>query len=147
MESKALAETEAFSAARSTHPRVTLDSMQAKIATEHYFIIGEALTALGHITHPATAILTVCVLVTTSGFTILGKSAPASPENFDPLKGQTFAYEDAIKQLWPLEGYLLRDKLHHDETAQVVHRDAGTGQFVTEADAAADPGGTTREKV
>ncbi len=46
-----------------------------------------------------------------NGFTVIGKSAPASPENFDPEKGKRFAYEDAVKQLWPLEGYALRERL------------------------------------
>ncbi len=46
-----------------------------------------------------------------NGFTVIGKSAPASPENFDAETGRLFAYEDAIKQLWPLEGYALRERL------------------------------------
>ena len=46
-----------------------------------------------------------------NGFKVVGKSAPASPENFDPEKGRELAYEDAFRQLWPLEGYLLRERL------------------------------------
>ena len=46
-----------------------------------------------------------------NGFTLVGKSAPASPENFDPEKGREFAYQDAIRQAWPLMGFSLRDKL------------------------------------
>jgi len=113
MQSETLKATEAYSAARSTHPRVSLSDMEGKIAAEHYFTAGAALTALNHPVDPSgpLRLLTICVLVMANGFTIIGKSAPASPENFDPEKGARFAYEDAIKQLWPLEGYALRERL------------------------------------
>jgi hypothetical protein len=41
-------------------------------------------------------------LVLRSGFVVIGTSAPMSPANFDREKGAIFAYEDAIRQLWPL---------------------------------------------
>lgn len=56
-------------------------------------------------------VLTICLLVLRNGFTVIGKSAPASPENFNVELGQKFAYEDAPRQLWPLMGYALRDRL------------------------------------
>ena len=113
MNSETLQATEAYSAARSTHPRVSLGDMEGKISAQHYFTAGQAIAALGQPTDPnsPTDILTICILVMQNGFTVIGKSAPASPENFDPEKGQRFAYEDAIKQLWPLEGYALRERL------------------------------------
>lgn len=111
MHSDALEATERYSAAKSTHPRVSLDSMKAKIATEAYFTAGDAGDALGIPTHDAARLLTLCIITMQNGFTLVGKSAPASPENFDAEKGRTFAYEDAIKQLWPLEGYALRERL------------------------------------
>lgn len=55
--------------------------------------------------------LTVCVLVLRNGFTVVGKSACASPENFNAELGAKIAREDARKQIWALEGYLLRSKL------------------------------------
>jgi hypothetical protein len=119
MESKALEVTEAYSAARSAHPRVTLESMRAKIIHEFYFVLGDALDLLDM--SPATEadltaldVYTVCVLVLDNGWVVTGHSAPASPDNFDKEKGRTFAYEKAIAQLWPLEGYLLRAKLHKE---------------------------------
>lgn len=132
MESKALEATEAYSAYRSTAPRVTLDSMRANIAYEAYFTVGDAIASIeytdGEFVRDSSllvasrptdmgqvdtqlGILTLCVLTMRNGFTIIGKSAPASSENFDAEKGRTFAFEDAIRQLWPLEGYLLRDRL------------------------------------
>lgn len=84
---------------------------EGKIAAEAYFTAGDAGDALGIPTHDAAKLLTICIITMQNGFTLIGKSAPASPENFDPEKGKRFAYEDAIKQLWPLEGYALREKL------------------------------------
>lgn len=57
---------------------------------------------------------TVCCLVLPNGFTVIGKSAAASPENFDAEIGQKIALNDARSQLWALEGYLLRQRLHED---------------------------------
>ena len=111
MHSDTLNETERYSADKSTHPRVSLGDMEGKIAGEHYFTAGEAAAALGHPASAPLDLLTICILVMRNGFTVIGKSAPASPENFDTEKGRRFAYEDAIKQLWPLEGYALRERL------------------------------------
>lgn len=56
-------------------------------------------------------VFSLCILVMKNGFIVVGKSAPASPENFNPELGKKFAYEDAIRQLWPLMGFSLRDRL------------------------------------
>lgn len=113
MNSESLNAAEALSAKGATHPRVSVKSMEDKIVAQHYFTAGAAVAALGQPTNPNSPldILTICILVMENGFTVIGKSAPASPENFDAEKGKTFAYEDAIKQLWPLEGYALRERL------------------------------------
>lgn len=111
MHSDTLKATDDYSATKATHPRVSLDDMKSKIAAEAYFTAGEAGEALGIPTHSAAKLLTLCIVTMQNGFTLVGKSAPASPENFDAEKGRRFAYEDAIKQLWPLEGYALREKL------------------------------------
>lgn len=106
--------SEALAAKGATAPRVSLDDMKAKVAREHYFVAADAVSAVENsVSAPddPLRLLTICILVMRNGFTIIGKSAPASPENFDRDKGRTFAYEDAIKQLWPLEGYALRDRL------------------------------------
>lgn len=103
--------TEAYSAARSTHPRVSLADIQANIVQEHFFTAAEAVSALGQPSSAPLEMLTICILVTRNDFVIIGKSAPASPENFDVEKGKTFAYEDAVRQLWPLMGYALKERL------------------------------------
>lgn len=109
--------TEDYSAARSTHPRVSLDDIKHDI--QHYAFInaGAALAEGGKAVPESTLLLTLCIMTMRNGFVVLGKSAPASPENFDQEKGETFAYEDAIRQLWPLMGYALRQKLYEARAA------------------------------
>jgi hypothetical protein len=98
MNSESLKATEAESAANATAPRVTLESMEAKIA-EKLFL------------RPGDGVLTLCVLTMQNGFYVVGDSAPASSENFNAELGCKFAYENAIRQLWKLEGYALREQL------------------------------------
>lgn len=97
--SDSLEVTDAASAAVAIAPRVTLDSIKAKVADTRYLIIEP---------------LTICILTMANGFFVVGKAAPASPENFNAQLGRQFAYEDCIRQIWTLEGYLLRDALHSE---------------------------------
>jgi hypothetical protein len=55
--------------------------------------------------------LSLCLLIMENGFVLVGKSAPASAANFNAELGKKLAYEDCIRQLWPLEGYALRSRL------------------------------------
>jgi hypothetical protein len=57
-------------------------------------------------------LLTFCVLVLQSGFTVTGESACASPENFDPEIGRRVARANAVQKLWPLMGDALKQDLH-----------------------------------
>lgn len=99
-----------------TAPRVTPQQIEEKIASEHYFTAYAGAKAF-RITRdePANSealkLLTLCVLVMRNGFTVVGKSACASPENFDAELGRKIARQDAFNQIWPLEGYLLRERL------------------------------------
>jgi len=54
---------------------------------------------------------TVCLLTLKNGYTVTGESACASPENFDKEVGREVAFKDARNKLWPLLGFLLKDKL------------------------------------
>jgi hypothetical protein len=63
------------------------------------------------VVQPSLLVLSICILVMRNGFTIIGKAAPASPANFDRALGIRLAYEDAVRQVWPLMGYALREKL------------------------------------
>ncbi|HCD4414278.1 TPA: Gp49 family protein [Salmonella enterica subsp. enterica serovar Oslo] len=100
-----------------TAPRLTPAHIEHVIAEEHYFTafdgiraanmgVGDAWTA-----HKSTDLLTFCVLVLKNGFTVTGESACASPENFDAEIGRKVARKKALEKIWPLEGYLLKQKL------------------------------------
>lgn len=82
-----------------TAPRLTPADIDAKIADVTYYRHGDTT-------------LTICVLTLQNGFTIVAESAAASADNFDPEIGRQIAFENARKKIWPLEGYLLRQKLH-----------------------------------
>jgi hypothetical protein len=113
--SEGLLATEAECAKGAVAPRVSLADIEANIAYEHTFLGADACpNSLGDApAYPPVSlgVLTICLLVTQNGFTIIGKSAPASPENFDAALGAKLAREDAIRQLWPLMGYALRERL------------------------------------
>lgn len=55
--------------------------------------------------------LTVMFMRFKNGFVVIGKSAPADPENFDEVLGIRFAREDCIRQAWPLFAFALRQEM------------------------------------
>lgn len=124
MSTAGLEATEAECAPGATAPRVSLRDIEGNIACVAY-ASGSEIMEIGSSSlyegadedkvYATGDVLTVCLLVTRSGFTIVGKSAPASPENFNADLGCKLAYEDAIRQLWPLMGYELRQRLHNEE--------------------------------
>lgn len=85
-----------------TAPRVTPADIEANIRQEEYQVFADST-------------LTVCVLTLQNGFTVVGKSACASPANFDAALGRRIARDDAKSQIWPLLGYALRDRLRRAE--------------------------------
>lgn len=103
-----------------TAPRVTPDHIESVIAECHYLNVGESVQAgwpdksAMDDCSPALNLLTICVLVLRNGFTVTGESACASPENFDPEIGQKIARANAVEKIWPLEGYLLKQRMHDD---------------------------------
>jgi hypothetical protein len=60
--------------------------------------------------------ITICVLTLRNGYTIIGTSACASPENFDATIGRKIARQNAIQQIWPLLGYALRSVLNAEQS-------------------------------
>lgn len=93
-------------------PKVTLDAIEENIAEEHYAIGMQLASAAGQFSEFASMdTLTVCTLVLQNGFTIVGTSACADPENFDVEIGRKIAKQSAVNQIWPLMGYELRTRL------------------------------------
>jgi len=110
-----LLHSEQEAAAVAVAPRVSLDDILGQIAEEYYVLgheaVGEPLKVYPNGTVHPLGLLTICILVMKNGFTVIGKSAPASPENFNAELGRKFAHEDCVRQLWPLMGFALRDRL------------------------------------
>lgn len=102
--------SDAEAASHAVAPRVTLADIEGAIAAR-YDIPACHAVGLDAPRHKSLEVLSLCLLVMTNGFTIVGKSAPASPENFNADFGRKLAYEDCIRQLWPLMGFALRDRL------------------------------------
>lgn len=80
-------------------PRVTERSIKDKIASVEYVVRGH---------------LTICILTMTNGWLSTGVSAPAHSGNYDPEVGKRYAFDNAFKPLWQLEGYLLRQRLYEE---------------------------------
>ncbi len=103
--------TDQQAAAVAKAPRVTLEDINNSIAAEYTFSAAKAIAGCPGENDEDMKILTICLLKMKNGFMVIGKSAPASPENFNAELGAKFAREDAVRQLWPIMGYALREKL------------------------------------
>jgi hypothetical protein len=87
--------------------KVTLEGIQAKIKGEVYLVLPDGKS-------------TLCILTLENGYTIKGISACVDAANFDINIGRKIAFEDAIRQIWPLEGYLLAEKMYWDKAVPVA---------------------------
>lgn len=103
--------TEEELAAKAVAPRVTLEQLEGNISSVTYLNVGDAICRTGQEDHQSHHLLTLCILVLRNGFTVVGESACASPENYDKEIGQRLAYEKAIEKVWMLMGYALRDHM------------------------------------
>lgn len=108
-------ERKIIAAGAASGPRVTPDDVEDAISQENYFTAWDGAEAgPNHVSHrpdPALKLLTFCVLVLKNGFTVTGESACASPENFNAAIGREIARADAVRKVWPLLGFRLRDQL------------------------------------
>jgi hypothetical protein len=112
-----LEQTEAECAAGRIAPRVSLRDIEAAIANRYDYTADQALLCMQMASSrqlSAVENLSICLLVMRNGFTVIGKSAPASPANFNRDLGKKLAYEDAVRQLWLLMDYALRNRLSTD---------------------------------
>jgi hypothetical protein len=81
-----------------TAKRITPEMLDAEITrAEYHVFFGSSLT--------------VCCLTLRNGFTVIGESACASPENFNAEIGRKIARQNAREKIWPLLGFRLRDQL------------------------------------
>lgn len=104
-------------------PRLTPDYIKSLVKSKVFFTAQE-----GHRGHQLTTkfadeigdgddsldLVTICVLTLENGFTMVGTSACASPENFNFDIGCEIAEQNAIEQIWLVEGYRLKQRLFEE---------------------------------
>lgn len=78
--------------------KITLEGIKAKIIKKIFSVIPETT-------------ITICCLTLENGYTVTGEDACVDPANFNQADGEKYAEEAAIDKIWPLEGYLLKEKL------------------------------------
>lgn len=82
-----------------TFPKVTKESIEARIAKVDYLTLPEST-------------VTICSITMVNGFSVRGESACVDKRNFNQEIGNELAYKDAFGKLWAFEGYLLADTVH-----------------------------------
>ncbi len=117
-------------------PDLALDEAKAKVAELTAPRVSEVTIKgrIASVSYIHEDLLTICKITMVNGFNVIGHSAPASAENFDADIGKRFAYENAFRQLWQLEGYLLREALHRREVADQQFDSAGMGAATSVSD-------------
>lgn len=96
-------------------PSTSMASIEQRIKYKYFFSGFDAIERCCNEDAPIrTKLLTICVLVMKNGFIITGSSAPVSPDNYDEKQGQVNAYENAIRQLRPLEAYALAERIKNN---------------------------------
>lgn len=105
--------------------RITLADLEARVREVEYI-------ARGH--------LTIAVIWLDNGFALVGKSAPVDPGNFNADHGEQLAYDDALRQAWPLLAFAHLERSAVPPAARVADLDALTAD-ATEVDPAACPHG------
>jgi len=79
-------------------PRLTPDRIDSVISSETYTNLPDGRTV-------------ICQLTLKNGYTVDGKSACVSKENFNQEIGNKIARQNAREKIWELEGYLLKEKI------------------------------------
>lgn len=78
---------------------ITKEGIEAKIAKQEFHVIDGTT-------------LTICILTLQNGYSVRGESACVDPANFNREMGEQYAFADAFRKIWPLEGYLLKQRLY-----------------------------------
>jgi hypothetical protein len=87
--------------------KVTLEGIKSKIKAECYIVLPDGRT-------------TICQLTLQNGYSVNGTSACVDASNFDISMGRKIAFDDALRQIWPLEGYLLAERLFWERAIPVA---------------------------
>jgi hypothetical protein len=79
-------------------PRVTDHDVENAIVKDQYWA-------------PDGTMMVVCALTLRNGFVVVGTGLCVDPEGYDADESKRRAYNDARRQVWAYEQYLLRQKL------------------------------------
>ena len=60
---------------------------------------------------------TIAIVTVENGFKFIGTSTPADESNYDKQVGERYAYDNAYKQIWTHEGYILRELIYQSVLA------------------------------
>lgn len=95
------------------YPRISLKDIQDFVLEQHYFHPAESAPDPNGIpkTHPFWT-TTICIVMFKNGWVSIGHSTPADARNFDPEVGKIHAYDDAMRKMWPMLGFLLRQTMY-----------------------------------
>ena len=80
---------------------VTIQQISAKIKNESYLVLPDGRT-------------TLCTLTLENGYTVHGTSACVDPTDFNMDIGRFHAFNKAMDEIWPLEGYLLAQFIYEN---------------------------------
>ena len=84
--------------------KITPEMVESVIISEEYHVFGDTFT--------------VCVLLLQNGYSVVGKSGCARGSIFDAKEGEKYARESAVREIWPLEGYLLKQQLYEERSVK-----------------------------
>ena len=89
---------------KSPAPRVTEEDIKERIARVHYMHDADLFGTM-----------TICTITMVNGWRVVGTSACVSEDNYNQGIGDKIAYDNAFRQLWALEGYLLAEVRHMEK--------------------------------
>lgn len=104
-------------------PRVTREAIEAAIVAVEHLGPGDMTNGRSIMVTPGMSKegceryvvqakrVTFCIITFDTGAIVTGQSICAHIDNYDRIKGEAAAFEDAIKNAWPLFGFALADRL------------------------------------
>lgn len=92
-------------------PRISLEYMEGQIEQIWYTTADQCISTRATLrAAEGLKYTTMCFVLMKNGYLVIGHSTPASPENFNPDLGRKLAYDQCLKQLWPILGYELKSR-------------------------------------
>ena len=100
---------------------VSLNDIQDKVKKTTYTVLPDGKT-------------TICQLHMENGYTINGQSSCVDPAKYNQALGEKYAYEDAINNAWPLEGYLLAEEIFRRAPVKKTYSWGDVATYALQAD-------------